>query len=114
MAVPKALLPGDPHKWRYYVFVGSQDGLGPDNFRSVKTTVGQYTFGGGTDTQYSPNVIDLLAPPGKQEKMLGSYSVAKRSQAVIGPVGPTQIILSRGEKVLLKAIDTLQKLKVKL
>jgi len=114
VTVPKSLLPGDPYKWRYYVLVGSQDGSGPDNFRPVNAATGQWTFGGGTDTDYNPNVIDLLAPPGKQEKMLGSYSVAKRVQAVIEPVGPSPVIPTRWDKILDKSIDYLLRMKVKL
>lgn len=114
VTVPKQLLPGDPYKWKYYVLVGSQDGLGPDNFRVVKAKVGQYNFGGGTDTDYSPNVIDLLALPKEQEKMLGSFSVTRKTQAVIRPVGPTQVSPGTGEIFLDKIINVLQKLKVKL
>lgn len=114
VAVPKQLLPGDPYKWKYYVLVGSQDGLGPDNFRVVRAKVGQYNFGGGTDTDYSPNVIDLLAPPEEQKKMLGSFSVTKKTQAIIKPVGPSNISLGTWETFLDKIITVLQKLKVKL
>lgn len=112
--VSKQLLPGEPYKWKYYVLVGSQDGLGPDNFRVVRAKVGQYNFGGGTDTDYSPNVIDLLAAPKEQEKMLSSYSVTQRIQAVIRPVGPSDISQSAWEEFLDKIIIVLHKLKVKL
>lgn len=112
--VPKHFLPGDPFRWKYYVLVGSQDGNGPDNFRPVKAVVGQWHFGGGTDTPYSPNVIDILAPAGKQREMLGSFSLARRMQAVVEPVGPAGIKPSRWEKVLEKAAEIMVKLKIKI
>ncbi len=114
VTVPKELLPGDPYKWRYYVLVGSQDGLGPDNFRKVNTTAGRWVFGGGTDSDYDPNIIDLLAPPGKQESLLGSYDAARRQPAVIEPVGPPESSMTGWEKMLDKVIVFLQKMKVKI
>lgn len=101
--VPQKFLPGDPEKWMFYVLVGSQEGQGPDNFRPVMAQAGQWTFGGGTDTNYDPNVIDLLAPAdgGKsQQAMLGGYSVTNRKLAVIYPVGPTGYTPSFWEKLL--------------
>lgn len=85
-SIPKKLLPGSPGDWNFYVIVGSQDGLGPDNFRNVAASEGQWNFGGGTDTDIDPNVIDLLAVEGEQEKVLGSYRVESRIRAVINPV----------------------------
>ncbi|WP_418790975.1 glucodextranase DOMON-like domain-containing protein [Phosphitispora sp. TUW77] len=114
VTVPKGLLPGDPYNWRYYVIIGSQDGLGPDNFRKVNTTVERWVFGGGTDTDYDPNIIDLLAYPGKQEKLLGSYDASRRQQAVIESVGPSKITPTRWEKMLDKVIVFMQRMKVKL
>jgi len=114
VTIPKALLPGDPSNWQYYVLVGSQDGLGPDNFRKVNTTANRWVFGGGTDTDYDPNVIDLLASRGKQKKLLGSYDASRRQLAVIEPVGPSKIAPTRWENILDKVIVFLQKMKVKL
>lgn len=111
VTVPKQYLPGDPTQWKYYVLVGSQSGNGPDNFRPVRPAVGQWNFGGGTDTAYSPNVIDILAPPGRQEKMLSSFSVAKRRQAVIEPVGPTKVRFGVLENFLGKSAEIVQKLR---
>lgn len=114
VTVPKRFLPGDPYKWKYYVLVGSQDGMGPDNFRVVRAKIGQYNFGGGADTEYSPNIIDLLAPPKEQEKMLSSFSVPQNTQAVIKPVGPSETSPGTWEIFLDKTISVLQKLKVNL
>lgn len=114
VTVPKNLLPGDPYKWRFYVLVGSQDGLGPDNFRPVNANTAPWTFGGGTDTDYDPNVIDLLAPSGAQEEMLGSFDVSQRLQAVIKPAGPSGIVPTRWEGYQDQAIAFLQRIKIKL
>jgi len=80
----------NPENWYYYVLVGSQDGLGPDNYRQVMEKRTEWLFGGGTDTNYDPNVIDLLAPEKgdkSQKAQLGSYSLEKGTLAVISPVG---------------------------
>ena len=114
VSVPKTLLPGDPYKWRYYVIIGAQDGLGPDNFRPVNSEVSRWAFGGGTDTDYDPNIIDILAPPGKQKQMLGSFDITRRIQAVIEPVGPSKKTPSQWENTLDKMTVFLQKMKVKL
>lgn len=114
VTAPKSFLPGDPYQWRFYVLVGAQDGLGPDNFRVVNAQIGQWTFGGGSDTEYNPNVIDLLAPAGSQEKMLGAYDPAQRVQAIIQPVGPSQAAPGWRERILDGAIVVLQKMKLKL
>jgi carbohydrate-binding DOMON domain-containing protein len=114
VSIPKALLPGDPYSWKFYVLVGSLNGLGPDNFRVVKSAVSQWNFGGGTDTGYNPNIIDMLAPPGAQEKMLSSYNVSKRSLAMLEPVGPSQIAPSFISKFMDKIIAVLIGINVKL
>lgn len=103
--IPKKLLPGDPEKWNFYVIVGSQDGSGPDNFRIINALPSQWNFGGGTDTDFDPNVIDLLAIKGEQEKALGSYSVENQALAVISPVKGLPVENSFWEKFLDLLID---------
>lgn len=114
VSVPKNLLPGDPHRWKYYVLVGSLDGSGPDNFRKVNDLESQWYFSGGTDTDYNPNVIDLLASEGKQEEMLGSYSVSKRRLAEVKPVMPVLTEYTLWEKYLNKSLTMFQQLNIKL
>lgn len=92
VAVPQEYFQEDPETWSYYVLVGSQDGLGPDNYRVVMERATEWQFGGGSDTNYDPNVIDLLAPPeGKyaQSKQL-SYSIKDNRIAEIYPVTPSK------------------------
>jgi carbohydrate-binding DOMON domain-containing protein len=55
---------GDPSGWGYQVLMQSNDGFpaGTDLLtRKVNEYEGQHRFGGGTDTDCDPHVIDLLA-----------------------------------------------------
>lgn len=89
--VARKLLDEHPDTWAFYVLVGSQDGLGPDGFRQVLAKATAWQFGGGTDTYFDPNVIDMLdtgVKPRAQYDMLRSYSVQKGKLALIYPVIP--------------------------
>ncbi|MCK4258596.1 MAG: hypothetical protein KAX49_06435 [Halanaerobiales bacterium] len=71
----------------FYLLVGGQDGFGSDNYRVVKENISEWYFGGGDESKYSPNVIDILTPSHKsQKKILGSYDPANRILAVVEPV----------------------------
>ena len=77
-------------RWRYYCLVASQDAFGTDNYRPVLEEAGPWNFGGGSGTQFTPRVIDMLAPSdGKysQESQLGSARPDEGIYAVIYPVG---------------------------
>jgi carbohydrate-binding DOMON domain-containing protein len=58
---------GDPSKWGYQVLVQSNEGF-PDGkdllTRKVNEYEGQHRFGGGTDTDCDPHVMDILAGNG--------------------------------------------------
>lgn len=115
--VPQNYLPGNPENWMFYVLIGSQDGQGPDNFRRVMAKPSQWNFGGGTDTDYNPNVIDMLAPDKgehSQQAMLSSYNVAEKKLAVIFPVGPTGYSPPVWEDALYRIAELAGKLGVKL
>ncbi|HEX3031119.1 MAG TPA: glucodextranase DOMON-like domain-containing protein, partial [Bacillota bacterium] len=58
--VARKLLDDHPETWAFYVLVGSQDGVGPDGFRQVLAKATEWQFGGGTDTYFDSNVIDML------------------------------------------------------
>ena len=67
-AVPlKDLGEGDPAKWGYQVVVQSNEGF-PDKAdlltRTVNEFEGQHRFGGGTDGDCDPHVMDVLAGKG--------------------------------------------------
>lgn len=115
--VPQKYMAGAPENWMFYVLIGSQEGQGPDNFRPVMARTGQWTFGGGTDTDYDPNVIDILATAKgehTQQAMLGSYDVSKKRLAVIYPVGPTGYSPSLWETFLDQVASLAKKAGVKL
>jgi carbohydrate-binding DOMON domain-containing protein len=58
---------GDPSKWGYQVVIQSNEGF-PENLdlltRKVNEVAVQHRFGGGTDDDCDPNVIDVLAGKG--------------------------------------------------
>ena len=59
-----ALGEGDPSQWGYQVLVQSNEGFpeGKDLLtRKVNEYEGQHRFGGGTDYDCDPGVMDLLA-----------------------------------------------------
>jgi carbohydrate-binding DOMON domain-containing protein len=66
-----ALGEGDPTTWGYQVIVQSNEGF-PDKTdlltRKVNEYEGQHRFGGGTDTDCDPHVMDCLAGNGKGDK----------------------------------------------
>ena len=62
-----ALGAGDPSQWGYQVVMQSNEGFpaGTDLLtRKVNEYEGQHRFGGGTDTDCDPHVIDVLAGEG--------------------------------------------------
>lgn len=67
----KALGTGDPTKWGFQVLMQSNEGF-PDKgdllTRKVNEYEGQHRFGGGTDTDCDPHVMDLLAGKGTGDK----------------------------------------------
>lgn len=78
---------GEPSNktWRFMVLVGSHDGNGPNNgFRDVTYSGGEWWFGGGTDTDYDPLVLDLAFTGGsEQNRQLNSYSAEAGRYATI-------------------------------
>lgn len=64
----KDLGAGDPKTWGYQVVVQSNEGFPADNdllTRKVNEFEGQHRFGGGTDFDCDPHVMDILAGQGK-------------------------------------------------
>ncbi len=64
--------------WRFMLLVGSFDGGGPNGFRDTMGALWccDWNFGGGSDTAYDPNAIDIAfaATQVGQEAELGSYT----------------------------------------
>jgi carbohydrate-binding DOMON domain-containing protein len=67
---------GDPSTWGYQVLVQSNEGY-PDKTdlltRKVNEYEGQHRFGGGTDTDCDPHVIDLLAADAATQHAMLKY-----------------------------------------
>ena len=87
-ALPKRVVGEPSDAWKYYVLAASQDGYGPDNHRPVMAKAGAWVFGGGSDLDVNPNVIDILAPesgPRSQHNQLSSWSEPERRLAVLYP-----------------------------
>nr|WP_148217661.1 glucodextranase DOMON-like domain-containing protein [Acetohalobium arabaticum] len=93
--IPKELI-GSLDSARYYVLIGSLDGFSYDNYRPVIEEVDDWKFGGGTDTQYNPNVLDILVPEDKSQKeILSGYDVEEEELATLYPVGNESIMSSK-------------------
>jgi len=85
--VPKDLI-GGLKGAKYYVLIGSLDGFSYDNYRPVVEEVSEWKFGGGTNSDIDPNVIDILVPEGKsQREVLGNYNLEDESLATVYSVG---------------------------
>ena len=73
---------GDPSTWGYQVVVQSNEGY-PDKTdlltRKVNEYEGQHRFGGGTDTDCDPHVMDVLAGSGagSAEEAQAQYDMLK-------------------------------------
>lgn len=90
ISVPRAWVGTPTFEWRYYVLVGSYDAFGPDNYRTVSENGGPWSFGGATEEEAAPRVIDMLAPSWTlrgQERLLSSYDAGSGRLATIYPVG---------------------------
>lgn len=79
----------------YYVLSGSFDVFGKDNFREVREEVATWYLGGGSDSTFNPNVLDILTPESIcQKEMLGNWSEEEERLALIYPVGDRRDLLS--------------------
>lgn len=91
--VPKSAI-GDPSDdWRYLVLVMGQEGFPASDslrVREVTRLAQEWRFGGGHDGTFDPNVIDMLAPAGEQERMLERYSVEEGRLATISAYVPME------------------------
>ncbi|MCX8174313.1 MAG: Ig-like domain-containing protein [Thermoplasmata archaeon] len=67
----------------YVIVVGSQDEYGPGKWRSVNAQKERWRFGGGTDGDADPNIIDMIVPAGYSQKNLLSYDAGANKKAVL-------------------------------
>lgn len=67
----------------YVIVVGSQDEYGPGKWRSVNAQRERWRFGGGTDGDVDPNIIDMIVPAGYSQKNLLNYDAGANKKAVL-------------------------------
>ncbi|MEM4308856.1 MAG: glucodextranase DOMON-like domain-containing protein [Thermoplasmata archaeon] len=67
----------------YVIVVGSQDEYGPGKWRSVNAQKERWRFGGGTDGDVDPNIIDMIVPAGYSQKNLLNYDAGTGKKAVL-------------------------------
>ncbi len=87
--VPKGVLGAPEDHWGYIVLIMGQEGFPASDslrVREVLKRAQEWRFGGGHDGIFDPNVIDLLALPGEQEKMLSTYDPQTGILAEVGAV----------------------------
>ncbi|GAB6100142.1 hypothetical protein JCM16358_20210 [Halanaerocella petrolearia] len=88
LIIPKEKL-GSLKEAHYYVLIGALDGFGYDNYRPVVEEAEGWKFGGGTDTDLNPNVLDTVTPEGmNQKEVLGSFDLEEGKVATLRAVGP--------------------------
>jgi len=80
----------DPADWKLQVLTGGQKGgykntaYGVGRFIKIGELSTQDQGGGGTNTNFNPDVYDILTPKGTdQVQILSSYDLAKKRKAVI-------------------------------
>lgn len=71
--------------WRYYVLIGLQDAYGLDHYRKIAAEEGPWTGGGGSETEFSPNVYDILAADANAQKKQLDWEPGKLAR--LEPVG---------------------------
>lgn len=71
--------------WKYYVLIGLQDAYGLDHYRKIAAEEGPWTGGGGSETEFSPNVYDILAGDAKAQKQQLDWEPGKLAR--LEPVG---------------------------
>lgn len=84
--ISSSLLGQANENWKYYVLVGLQDPYGPDQYREVNQEAGPWTGGGGCDSEFNPNLYDILADTKESQQNQLQWEVGKL--AVLEPVGP--------------------------
>lgn len=81
--VPKSFL-GEPQPgWSYQVLVmGSEGNMAADSLRAreVFATTSDWNFGGGSDGNEDPNIIDLLVPDGMTQAQALAWTPATRTE----------------------------------
>ncbi|NLO87508.1 MAG: hypothetical protein GX090_02975 [Firmicutes bacterium] len=73
-------------RWKYYVLVGLQDAYGPDQYREITKDGGPWTGGGGCDSEFDPNLYDILAATDSSQQAQLQWKAGQLAR--LQPVGP--------------------------
>jgi len=82
---------GDPTTWRYEVFMQSNEGFPAEGdllTRKVNEFEGQHRFGGGTDYDCDPHVMDILGDPDQLKDYACNDDGSTKKQATVTMVKP--------------------------
>jgi hypothetical protein len=89
-AVPQKIMGIPELDWKYQVLIGGQKGgfvngkYRAGKFMRVDQQSGPDQGGGGTNTDFNPDVYDILTQrEADQEKILGNYDVARNKKAIV-------------------------------
>ncbi|NIN00148.1 MAG: hypothetical protein GTO24_19355 [candidate division Zixibacteria bacterium] len=89
-AIPQEIVGAPNSDWKYQVLTGGQKGghkdaaYGVGKFMKVGQQPTQQQGGGGTDTDFSPDIYDILNLQGtNQVEILSSYDVTKKKKAIV-------------------------------
>lgn len=106
-SIPEEWIGKPMERWRYAVAVGGR-GDGSRHFRDIAGTfmaVGKAasdsTGGGGTDTEFNPNIYDILFPAahdGDQAGILGDYDTKKKTLVRVPMIGESGSLGIRGNR----------------
>ena len=96
-AIPQKIIGSPDSNWKLQVLTGGQRGgykntaYGVGKFMKVGEQSTQDQGGGGTNTDFNPDVYDILTPKGiDQVQILSSYNVVKKKKAIIPMVNLRQ------------------------
>ncbi|MFH1219759.1 MAG: glucodextranase DOMON-like domain-containing protein [Candidatus Eisenbacteria bacterium] len=77
LEVPKSIIGTPTATWKYVGLMLSQSGYEPGRVRAVIRDGSQWVLGGGDDSQWDSNVIDMVAQAGvNQEILLANYNAS--------------------------------------
>ncbi|WP_164730848.1 glucodextranase DOMON-like domain-containing protein [Anoxybacter fermentans] len=93
--LPKTII-GDLSKAKFFLLIGAFFPFGEDHYREVKKVSDDWAFGGSTNPELSPRVLDILVPDGMVQE-----EVLKLSQNARDFVTIPYIAISRGTESMI-------------
>ncbi|MFQ6032954.1 MAG: glucodextranase DOMON-like domain-containing protein, partial [Candidatus Zixiibacteriota bacterium] len=106
-AIPQKIIGLPDSNWGIQVMTGGQWGgykntaYGTGNFMKVSKRAEKEEGGGGTNTEFNPDVYDILTPEGKNQiQILSDYDVAKKKKVIIPLLSLKSIPTDEGIKGL--------------